>query len=74
MMKKLLEHPRYNNEYYHKRKYKFQEKEESHMQNFTKYIGTKRVDEYIEWFLKNKENIFRSAEFPPGLSSALDVK
>jgi nucleoside-diphosphate-sugar epimerase len=43
--------------------------------NFRSSVGFEHgLDLTIDWFLKNRENIFRSAEFYSGLNPALDVK
>jgi hypothetical protein len=55
IMKKLLEHKRFNNEFYLKRNYKFETKEKEVIRGFIKNFPTlEKIDHYLEWFLKNK--------------------
>lgn len=54
VMLKLLSHPRYDNQYYKNRKWKFGEREEKHITNLVSQIGENDIGNYIEWWLRNK--------------------
>lgn len=63
ILEKVLEYPRYNNDYYKNKKYRFGAKEQNHIKTLVNRV--KDIDSYIDWWLKNKSSRI------PGLSMGI---
>jgi len=54
IIKKVLKHARYSNDYYLKRKWKYGEREEAHIERLITSVDS--VSDYVDWWLKNKSS------------------